>query len=80
MIRLFCAMCRTETNHRVEPSNIKSMPDYKKVTCSECGEKELVPPKVLEGKVDSKTEVDSVSVDEQRQIDDGCEDGICPSR
>ena len=75
----FCANCKEETEHRVQESDIKSMPDYKLVICQECGNKELVPESAL-GETSQELEVDNVSVDEQRQIDDGCESGACPSR
>ena len=80
MIKHFCANCREETVHEVKDSDIKSMSGYKEITCSECGSKGLVPEGVLSSETSQEVEVDNVSVDEQRQIDDGCESGVCPSR
>ena len=79
MIKHFCANRREETDHKVKDSDIKSMSDYKEITCSECNSKGLVLESAL-GETSQEVEVNSVSVDEQRQIDDGCESGACPSR
>jgi len=75
----YCSSCGEETEHRIQENDIKSMPDYKLVICQECDNKELVPESAL-GETRQEVEVDNASVDEQRQIDDGCESGACPSR
>jgi len=77
-----CDYCRGDTDHKVKPSNIKSMPEYKLLICKECNTKKLVPKEVLgKGKVETKIDV-SVSVDGgfDRDVGSDCEGGVCPVR
>jgi len=78
-MEFLCGYCREKTEHEVKPSNIKSMPEHKLLICSVCGDQQLVPPNALNAE-HNEPEVNSVDVDSNRQIDDGCDSGVCPSR
>ena len=86
MINKECKNCRKETDHRIKETELTSYSDYKILICQECGEKEMVPEKILESREksnnESETEANKVGLDGgfDREVDPDCESGICGAR
>jgi len=86
MINWDCKSCRKETDHRIKETEMEGYQDYKILICQECGEKEMVPEKILESREksnnESETEANKVGLDGgfDREVDPDCESGICGAR
>ncbi|TDO77714.1 hypothetical protein DFR79_13246 [Halanaerobium saccharolyticum] len=86
MINKECKSCRKETDHRIKETELTSYSDYKILICQECGEKEMVPEKILESREksnnESETEANKVGLDGgfDREVDPDCNSGACGAR
>jgi hypothetical protein len=84
MINKECKSCRKETDHRIKETELTSYSDYKILICQECGEKEMIPEKVLKNDKDQGTAVEENKVASDggfdREVDPDCESGICGAR
>jgi DNA-directed RNA polymerase subunit RPC12/RpoP len=86
MINYECKSCRKETDHRIKETELTSYSDYKILICQECGEKEMVPEKILERqeKKNEKLQMKENKVGPDggfdREVDPDCESGICGAR
>jgi hypothetical protein len=81
-----CKNCRKETDHQIEQTGQEKYKDYKILICQVCGEKEMVPEKILERqeKKNEKLEMKENKVGPDggfdREVDPDCESGICGAR
>jgi len=86
MIKWDCKNCRKETNHQVKETELTNFSDYKILVCQVCGEKEMIPEKILESREmsNNKSEAEESKVGPDggfdREVDPDCESGICGAR
>lgn len=86
MINWECKSCRKETDHRVKETEMDEYQDYKILICQECGEKEMIPERILKNKKSKgeevSTELNKVAVDGgfDREVDPDCDSGLCGAR
>lgn len=83
MINWECKNCRKETDHQTKETELTGYSDYKILICQECGEKEMVPKRVLDN-TDGVAFTISESVGNDggfdRDVGSDCDSGICPVR
>jgi len=85
MIEWTCGSCRKKTKHRMKPTEKDAFSQYVILICAECGDKEMVPERVLESDEQVDYSVDDSTVGNDggfdREVGSSCEgDGICPVR
>ena len=86
MIKWECKSCRKETDHRIKETEMEGYQNYKILICQKCGEKEMVPEKILENQEqkNKKNEMGENKVGPDggfdREVDPDCESGICGAR
>jgi hypothetical protein len=86
MINRECKSCRKETDHKIKETELTNFSDYKILICQECGEKEMIPEKILESEnksnINSEAEENNIGSDGgfDREVDPDCDSGLCGAR
>ena len=84
MIEWTCGSCRKKTKHRMKQTEKDAFSQYVILICAECGDKEMVPERVLENDEQVDYSVDDSTVGNDggfdRQVDPECSTGSCPVR
>jgi len=86
MINWECKSCRKETDHRIKETELTSFSDYKIIICQECGEKEMIPEKILanheikNNKFETKEHEVGPDGGFDRDVGGDCDSGLCPVR